>query len=332
MRKIFSTRLLLFMFFVLMIAACKKDGLRSKELLVYIPAEFGSVNNTITASLIRTPLSVWGSMNYDVTVSATREVPVDVEVFLKADTSVAAFNTANQTNYLLLPAAAYKFGGNSKTIAAGKQSTDPIRIEITDPASLADTRGYILPISIDKISTKDKGVQISSNQSTVYLVIPYRYTNIDSVQTVLAGPMMSRTGWTVTVSNSSSGTANQASNLLDGNDATVWRSSNSATAAKTITLNMGTTQTIKGFRISPNYNNVNENATEITVSTSTDNVTYTPQGVWRGTAPAVGSSAAAPDYKGVNFLAPVQARYFRLDITARVSGNIVGAAEIHAIQ
>jgi hypothetical protein len=68
------------------------------------------------------------------------------------------------------------------------------------------------------------------------------------------------------------------------------------------------------------------------ISTSDDNVTYSVQGTWKGTGPASGSSASAPDYKGVNFITPVTARYFKFDITARVNGNIVGVAEINAIQ
>ena len=335
MRKTQLTRSLCLssLFLVFVIFSCKKEELRSKELLVFIPGEYGSVNNSITASLTHTPLLVWGNTSFDISVAATREVPTDVEVYVKPDTSVSKYNEENKTSYLLLPSTAYKLTGDAKrTISSGKLVSDPLKIEITAAASLTDIKGYVLPITIEKVSSKDKGVQISTNQSTVYLAIPYQFTNVDTAQTGLTGTLMSRTGWSVTVSNSSSGSSNQASNLLDGNSATVWRSSSSSTAAKTITLNMGTEQTVSGFRISPNYTNVNENATEMTISTSSDNITYTIQGVWKGTGPATGSSATAPDYKKVNFIAPVQARYFRFDITARVSGNIVGAAEINAIQ
>jgi hypothetical protein len=335
MRKTPLTRSLSFtlLLFVFVMFSCKKDELRSKELLVFVPGEYGSVNNTITAFLTHTPLSVWGNTSFDISVAATREVPSDVDVYIRADTSVSKFNADNKTSYLLLPSTTYKIVGDTKrTISSGKLISDPITIEIIDAVSLTDAKGYILPITIEKISSKDKGVQISANQSTVYLAIPYQFTNVDTVQTVLAGTLMSRTGWSVTVSNSSSGSANQASNMLDGNNATVWRSSSSSSAAKTITLNMGTAQSVKGFQLSPNYTNVNENATQMTISTSIDNVAYTVQGIWKGTGPASGSSATAPDYKGVNFVAPVNAQYFKFDITARISGNIVGVAEINAMQ
>jgi len=318
---------------IVFITACQKDDLTSKELLVYMPGEYGSVNSTITASLIHTPLSVWGNTNFDVPVYATREVPANVDVYIKADTAISTYNLQNKTNYLLLPASSYKIvSDNKRTIVSGNLSSDPLKIQIIDAASLTDSRGYLLPLSIERISSEDKGVLVSSNQSTTYLAVPYQFTNVDTVETIPAGSLISRTGWSVTVSNSSSGTANQASNLLDGNNATVWRSSNSSTAAKNITLNMGSQQTLKGLRFSPNYTNTNENATQMTVSSSNDNVTFTVQGIWRGTGPASGSSATTPDNKGISFIIPVQARYIKLDITAWVSSNVVGMAEIYAIQ
>lgn len=74
-----------------------------------------------------------------------------------------------------------------------------------------------------------------------------------------------------------------------------------------------------------------ENATQITVSTSNDNTTWMVQGVWRGTGPATGSSATAPDVKGIRFASPVTAQYFRLEINTWVSGNRVGIGELNAL-
>jgi hypothetical protein len=120
--------------------------------------------------------------------------------------------------------------------------------------------------------------------------------------------------------------------MLDGNATTAWRSSNSATAAKWVSIDMGSTRQIKGIQISPNYVSVNENATGIRVSTSEDNITWTTQGNWKGTGPVTGSSATNPDLKGINFIRPVTARYFRLDITSWVSTNRVGIGELNVIE
>ncbi len=312
--------------------SCKKDELVSKELLIFVKGEYGSTNNTLTASLTRTPVSIWGNTVFDIPVYATHEVPADIDVYIYPDDRfVATYNQSNGTNYLLMPPGAYKVNNDYKhKIVAGSLVSDPINIDINNAAILTDTKGYILPLTVTKIEGKDKGAKISINQATVYIVVPYKYTNVDSVQTPLNGTLMARTGWAVTVSGSSTGTANQASNMLDGSNSTYWRSNSSTTAVKTVTLNLGSVQTVQGLQISPNYNNANENATQITVSTSSDNVTYTPQGIWKGSTYTSGTSTASPDFKGINFLVPVQARYYKLEITAWPSGGIVGMAEINA--
>jgi hypothetical protein len=120
--------------------------------------------------------------------------------------------------------------------------------------------------------------------------------------------------------------------MLDGNNSTAWRSSNSSTAAKWVILNMQSAQTVRGFQLTPDYVSTGDNATQIRVSTSPDSVTWTVQGIWNGTGPAAGTNATNPDLKGINFLAPVQAQYFRLDILKWVSGSRTGIGELNAIQ
>jgi hypothetical protein len=95
---------------------------------------------------------------------------------------------------------------------------------------------------------------------------------------------------------------------------------------------MGTLQTIKGLQLTPSYVSTNDNPTKITVSISTDSLTWTSQGTWTGTRPATGTTAANPDYKGIAFIAPVQTQYVRLDITAVVSGSRAGIGEVNAVQ
>src|SRR5262245_8174195 len=183
--------------------SCKKDELNSKELLVFVKGEYGSTNNTITAALTRTPNDVWGLKSFEIPTYATREVAADIAVYIYPDDRfVAQYNQANGTNYLMLPANTYRVTNDyMHTIRAGGTTSDPIKIEITNATALNDTKGYVLPLTVTKLDTKDKGATISANQATVFLTIPYKYTNVDTVQTVLGGTLMTRTGWSVTVSN-----------------------------------------------------------------------------------------------------------------------------------
>jgi hypothetical protein len=320
-----------FLAVLILLGSCKKDELVSKELLVFVQGDYGVVNNSIAVSLTQTPLAVWGNTSFQVPVYATHEVVTDVDVYIYADDRfVGQFNQDNSKKCLMLPANTYTLNGNQHKITAGSLQSDPLKIQITNAAALTDTNGYVLPLTITKIDGKDKGIGISTNKATVYLYVPYVYTNVDTTQVPLTGTTMSRTAWSVTVSNTTSGALGPA--MLDGNNSTSWRSSNSTTAAKNAILNMGSAQTVKGFLIVPNYVSTAENATQMTISSSADNVTWKVQGIWKGTGPASGSTAANPDIKGVNFLVPVTAQYFKFDITALVSGGRVGFGELNALQ
>jgi hypothetical protein len=329
----FSTRYIkLLLVFTMLFSACKKtEVLESRELLVYLQGGFGELNNRVLASLTQTPTGTWGEKVYKIPMYTTREVPDDVVVTIKADEGkVARFNTDNNLQTLMLPANSFKFNSSQHTIKAGTFFLNSIEVEITDPSVLTNPQGYVLPVTISNLESKDRGVKISSNRATAYLYIPYNYSNVDSTQTPLAGTVMPRTGWSVTVSNTTTGALGPA--MLDGNNSTAWRSNNTATAAKWVVLNMGSSKTIKGFRITPNYVVTAENATQIIVSSSPDNVNWTVQGRWRGTGPAAGTSAASPDFKGLNFITPVQSQYFRFEIVSWVSGSRVGIAELNAFE
>lgn len=317
---------------VSLLGACKKDELESQDLLVFMTGEYGSYNNEVVIPFVHTPIDVSGNSIVKLAVSATREVAADVDVTLTPDTTlVAQYNKANKTNALALPASAYKIVNPKKyKIPSGKQTSDSVEIEITTPAALTNPGGYLLPLTINSIEGADRGVKISANRRTAYLFVTYAFNNIQATQVPVAGTLGARTGWVSTVSNTTSGALGPA--MLDGVNTTYWRSSNSSSAAKWVSIDMGSVQEIKGIRINPNYTSANENATSINVSTSQDNITWTAQGAWKGTGPATGSTAANPDLKGINFIAPIQARYFRLDITAWVGGSRVGIGELNVIK
>jgi hypothetical protein len=317
---------------LVLLGSCKKkDGLDSQDLLVYMQGDFGSPSNTITAALTLTPTAVWGNTTFMVPVYATRQMVAATQVYIAPDSlAVAQYNIANNKNCLMMPASAYTIDANQQVISADSIQSAPFTVTITNPAILTDTNGYVLPLTIEKVTGSDKGVTVSTNRATAYLYVPYAFTNVDTVQTPSSGTIMSRTGWLVTVSNTTSGSLGPA--MLDGNNSTAWRSSNSSTAAKWVILNMKSLQDVKGFQLTPDYVSTGDNATQIKVSTSPDSITWTVQGIWNGTGPATTSNAANPDIKGIDFIVPVQAQYFRFDIAAWVSGSRTGIGELNATE
>ena len=317
---------------LIFLGSCKKDTLDSDDLLVYVAGDYASTSNTVTAPFLHTPLNVSGDSVIRIAASATRNVLADVDITFSADTSqVAQYNTTNKTGCVALPAANYKIVNPGKhTIASGNVVSDSMEIDILNPAVLTNPNGYLLPLSIATIAGKDKGVRISTNRRTVFVNVTYIFNNIVATQSPLTGALFSRTGWILTVSNTTAGALGPA--MLDGNNSTAWRSSNSSTAAKYVILNMGAQQKVSGFQLVPDYVTTTENPTQIKVSTSADSVSWTVQGIWAGTAPAAGSSAASPDIKGVDFIAPVQAKFYRFDITAWISGSRTGIGELNAVR
>lgn len=317
---------------MLLFSSCKKEELKSKELLVYLLGDKSSLTNSVVMPFVHSPVSVSGGTTQELYVYATRDVVTDVEVTVAADLSaVDAYNAKNNTTIQAMPTSAFRIVSTGPYIipSGASKSSTPIQIEITDPAALNDPRGYILPLGITAVNSKDKGVYSSTTHKYVYVNATYEFNNIAANETA-ASPYMARTGWSATVSNTTSGAP--ATNLLDGSNSTVWRSSNSSTAAKWVILNMGAVKTVKGYVIVPNYTATTENATAMQIAISNDNVTWTEQGTWRGTGPATGSSATAPDLKGVNFIAPVSAQYIRFTITAQASTTRVGMAEIYGVE
>ncbi|HEV9038806.1 MAG TPA: DUF1735 domain-containing protein [Puia sp.] len=317
---------------LLLAGSCKKNnGLDSKDLLVYMQGDFGDANNAITAELTLTPIAVWGNTVFQFPVYSTRQMAAAANVTITPDSSgVAAFNKKTGSSCILLPSNTYTIDITQLTIHTDSMQSGPLTVTITNPAALTDTNGYVLPLTITKVTGKDEGVAISSNRATAYLYIPYAYTNVDTVQTLLSGTIADRTGWMVTVSNTTSGSLGPA--MLDGSNSTAWRSSNSSTAAKWVVLSLPVAQTVRGLQLTPDYVSTGDNATRIRVSSSPDSVTWSVQGIWNGTGPASGTNATNPDFKGINFLSPVQARYFRLDILKWVSGSRTGIGELNAIQ
>ena len=320
-------------FALVLLSSCEKDDLHSKELVVFLQADKAGIpTKTQTVPFIHNSVEIKGQRKISIRGYASREVPAQVELVIEPNTGLlAAYNTQNGTACLALPENAYQINnGNAHSIAAGSLAADSMEIEIIRPQDLTSPAGYILPLTITSINSKDKGARISNTHATVYLKVTYEFNNIATTEVQSAGTLIARTGWVATVSNVTNGAP--ATALLDGSNTTSWRSSNSATAVKWFQVDMGSARMIKGFNYVPTYTTVTENATRMTISTSLDNITWTNQGIWNGTGPLATSTATNPDIKGVTLVAPVSARYFRFDITSWVSGNRVGFAEINAVQ
>lgn len=329
--KNFNPILYITLFFFGMLLSCKKDGnVNSKELLAFIKAEGGDPH-TAKLSFNRTEVSVSGDSIVKFAGYLTREATKDITLTIAADESlVAAYNSSNKTDFVLLPAANYKILGNGKlNIKSGASvSMDSLVLEVVDRVKLNDDRGYILPLTISEISSSDKGVSTSVNYRSIYVLVSSKFNNVDPSNAGLSGTALLRTGWLVTASGSYSG--NGIARVLDGKNETAWDSDGKLPAW--VQLDMGSENTVKGFPIVPGYEYRSDNFITMEVLSSSDGKSWKSQGIYNGTATSSGSTAANPDIKMVKFISPVKARYFKFNITATTDGGYAGMGELNAVQ
>jgi galactose oxidase len=140
-------------------------------------------------------------------------------------------------------------------------------------------------------------------------------------------PVLPRTGWTAAASDAATGFP--ASNVLDGNPASLWHSRFGATLAPlphTVTIDMKSARTISGLRYLPRQDgNPNGNIGQYAVAVSTDGANFS--------APvASGSFFDSATEKPVRFK-PVTARYVRLTALTEAGnrGPWSSAAEIQVL-
>ncbi len=249
---------------------------------------------------------------------------------------VQAYNTKHNTAYLTLPANTYTLSTGKLTIDAGKtSSTDRVTITLQNVNQLSNADSgntiYLLPVITKEDNNK-------TFPDTAYVRVTQKLVNIDPSNGTVTGTAIDRTVWAATASsNDPYFSTSDPKYVFDGDYNTGWLSDIYGSYPQDLTVDMGKTNTIKGFDFTANYAlytayGIVISPIEMTVYTSMDGVTWKSQGVYSN-APA-GGTADAPDVKYVKFYSPVQARYFRFSITGSSypSAPLVGFSEINAIE
>ena len=326
----------IYLCFVLVIAlfnvSCDSDDEIISESKAYVNTEIYPVNQ-VKIDLIHTPTSVIAQSETNVkfpiklTMASTSQVRVKVSV---DNSLVETYNEENGTEYNEIPAEGYKLNKEEVTISEGQMlSTDSISFDLNDFASLKDKNGYMIPLKIVELTTNDKGVEISSNLSVVYITINNSFINIDPTATTIEGEPLVKTNWTA-VANTTYTPSYSASNTIDNNNSTVWFASTWG-SVPALTVNMGSEQELKGFRITPNYTAFGKGYAikKIEVFFSDDGEKWTSQGV-SPVFEVPSGSVNEPDYKIIKFYEPVKTTYFRF-VLVENHDYYAGIAEIDAM-
>ncbi|MDL2211172.1 DUF1735 domain-containing protein [Bacteroides sp. OttesenSCG-928-M17] len=305
--------------------ACSDDDLNSKELKIYVST---GLQNHFEMNLTHTPNVTTGESVVEFPVRATRELPADAEITFALNNDLAdSYNQARGTTYKVLTEDLVTLLTPTVSIKQGELiSTEQIRVELSDPTELTAKEGYLIPIAIKEVLSKDKGLEISTNLSAVYIIIT---STIITIETGIepGGTVMDRSKWTATASNTYTSSYG-AANMIDGKVETSWFGTNTGTS---LTFDMGETVKLKGFRITPNYKGFSPfyNADKVELFSSADNLEWDSHGIIEIREPSKETSVTNPDYKYARFYNDTDVRYFRF-VSTQVSSYYWGIAEVDA--
>lgn len=261
---------------------------------------------------------------FQVTVNPAAGISTAVEVVPGDAEMVTAYNSANKTNYSVLPASNYTISASGKVTFTPGQSTANMSVSLKDGQQLDPLKKYLLPLTIKQgtIAFPDQTAKV------IMVLVSGKITNIDPANAGLTGTTAIRTSWVLTSSAIFSTKA--VTRLVDANNSTSWRSNGVLPAW--VVLDMATATPVKGFSIIPNYEYRTSDFIEMDMLSSNDGTIWKTEGQYVGTATPASSSATLPDVKTVKFIIPVTARYFKFNITKSTIGTYSGMCELNAIQ
>jgi hypothetical protein len=311
---------------------CDDGELYSKELVAFIrnwAGESYTIKRTYMAD--GTP-SVTGLKELKFPVYLTREATVDVEAKIGADESlVAVYNASKGTDYDLFPLEALNIS-EKVTIPVGQlRSADSIKV--TFDCEKLDPGKYLLPLTINSVISKDKGICASTTASTVYYTFTVSLDNINNAKvSVPEGNKIDRSTWSI-ICDDEPETGFLITNLIDGDRNTDWKGTKNVKGS--IVVDMKEEHYLKGLSF---YYHNGEGAiryydapTYFQVYVSMDGEKWVAHG--QAGRYSYSTSVLENEY-GINFFVPVTCRYFKLKIDGVYNISRYGArfAELDAIK
>lgn len=304
-----------------LMTSCSDDELYSIDQRLYVNS---GINSVVSLSLVDTPVGIITEQRtLGFPVVSSRELAADAEITFKLDeTLVESYNTANETEYKVLPASCYTIKNLVINMKQGEfTSQDSVKIEITKPEDMNLDETYLLPLTISNLVTDDKGAQVSSNLNTIYLKVDkeYRVYNTDVISD---DRLISKAEWTISSGNGTS--EGRSQNLIDGDAKTPWLAYYSPIM---VTIDTKILQDIVGFAFCPYYGMYGTyySAKSVLVSASEDGDNYTEL-VTDVQVKSEGNKQN-PAYNYIKLYSPVKARYIRVSFAN--SNSFVGLDEIN---
>jgi trimeric autotransporter adhesin len=262
-------------------------------------------------------------------VYATKPVSREVTIAGELDNSlVAAYNAANNTSYVELPAGILSTQSLSAKILEGQTTAaDSFSIAV-NPADLKTLTApaYMAAVKLTAVSDESVG-RITSNADirVVYVVLNIELRQIRYLATAadVTGTLQSKTTWVAGFNP----TPSTVGNILDGSTGTYNRWT-PPTSPVQVDLDMQTAKNMTGFRLYTSTSSTTS-PTQINVSVSEDGINYKAIGL-----PLRANLTYASGYTYVVFYKPIAARYLRLVVSYSTSTNTqngrIGELDVYA--
>jgi len=158
--------------------------------------------------------------------------------------------------------------------------------------------------------------ELGANYALIEINIQeYNTENIAYPLPALQGNKMDRSLWKATAEVNDNNKDFPVTNLFDGKIATIWKAAGST--PKDITIDMGKTETLKGFIFSPSYlgsYDIYYNFSKVEAYSSNDGKTWKKEGIFIAGDIDNRSTADRPDRKNLKFINPVTAKFFKFNI------------------
>ncbi len=247
----------------------------------------------------------------------------DVPVSFKVDNGlVASYNTANKTNYQVLPASSYSLSATNSFIPKGKTSSEPLKItfKAKGDGAMDAFKTYLLPITISS-----PAVKVKESLKTVYYIVR-------ALPDLADYPAYERSKFAIAGFSSQEANGEGPNNgravfVLDGDNNTFWHSQWQGTSAPPphfLTIDMGEVKVFHGLSFLPRQGDQGGKPNEVNVQISTDNITWTDAG---STVLQNNKNLQSVFFEqGFN----KQARYFKVTINSSYSSSVTHLAELYA--
>lgn len=179
---------------------------------------------------------------------------------------VDSFNTQNLTSYSILPEDSYELEQLSTTIPAGEMSTRPLELKVETVGAIQPITGYLLPVRMEKTSGN---IEVNTDLQTTYFLVQGSFEEFD------------QSGWEIHDVDSEEPTnpprISAAESAIDDDPATCWITKFRGGADPLphhISIDMGESKNIHGFRILGRQNQNWGDPVDIDVEVSDDGETW----------------------------------------------------------